>query len=468
MKPAINLVLVGLILLSACSSDDPSIRRSLHQRTFALDSLGQQILSKGNVLGFSVSIDSAGKTLYNGNFGFIDADKTKPVDGQSRFDIASVSKMVGASVIMALIERGLLSLDQTLDELLPEFPEQEIAKKIKLRYLLSHTSGLLDNTLIVDSIFFQTGIPPERPDFLSFFEGKELLFEPGTKYQYCNAAYVFLAFIAENATKMEWQDIIDTYINEPAGLDFQLIKYAVDLPVTSPIFNRAEGGLFQPIPTWVYVMGDGGLTATTETLSKFPRVLAYGKILSDTSFREMVLPGSLTDGTRSGYGFGVRNGSFLGHHIIGHTGGWQSTYAVMAYLPELDLTFAGLMNTDGTPENINHRVLEFMQVYFKKDVPDYAENHQEYEHPEKLVGSYHGYGEEFDNEGATVIIKLGDQGELLYCLEGECDPLYYLGDDRFWMEKYPMDYLEFQVDSTVRAIREYYYGIFQVLLNGVN
>lgn len=454
-----------LISFSACNSGTEENQKSSESRlTSVFDSLGQAILDEGKVLGFSISIDSAGKTIYNGNFGFIDAEKTKPVTRETRFDIASVSKFIGVSVIMKLAEEGKLNLDQTMDELLPEFPEPEQAKRITLRHLISHTSGLQDYALEIDSVFNQTGIVPEKQDFLNFFRGKDLLFEPGTNYQYCNSGFMIMAFIAQNVTDQTWQQLLDTIINPSPELDFQLIKYATDLPQTSPIFDLEEGN-FKKVPTWVYVIGDGGLTATSEVLSKFPSIGSTEGMLERASFLEMITPKMLHDKTYTGYGFGVRNGSFLGEPMFGHTGGWKSTYAIMSHFPERNLTFAGLMNTDGTSTEMTSIFASYITLLLDKPFPEYTGTGFPIANPTRFAGEYYGYDKEFDNKGSTVTVKLTEDNRLLYCLDESCEPLVHLGENKFWMAAYPYDFIEFQSSEKgdITALREYYYGFFQVL-----
>lgn len=454
--------LLILVFSMACVSKNGRNQRTLNAEVSAiLDSIGQAVIQRGNILGFSISIDSAGQTIYNGTYGYIDSGKTKPVEVETRFDIASVSKLIGVSVIMKLIDQRKLELDQTLDELLPDFPEIEQARVIKLSHLISNTSGLPDYALQIDSIFRQTDRIPSKQDFLDFFRNKELFFQPGSNYQYCNSGFMMMAFIAENVTKKSWQQLVNEVINTPTGLDFQLIKFASDLPEMSPIFDLVEDE-FKRVPTWVYVLGDGGLTATAEVLSKFPS--HWTSIIQQNSFEEMITPKSLDDYIKTGYGFGVRRGEFLGEPMIGHTGGWKSTYAIMAHFPARNLTFAGLMNTDDTPASMGHIFCEFMLAYLDMPLPDNTKGAYRYEEPEQLTGMYHGYGEEFDNKGTSVNIKL-DDGQLFYCVDGSCNPLYYIDGNKFWLEKYPFDIIEFQTNEKghALALREYYYGFFQVL-----
>ena len=97
-----------------------------------LDSTGLAILDDNEVVGFSVAIMQGSDTVYNRGFGSTDIQGRNPVTNDTRFLMASVSKLVGATLTLKLVEELRLSLDQTLDELLPNFPNPEQAKLITL------------------------------------------------------------------------------------------------------------------------------------------------------------------------------------------------------------------------------------------------------------------------------------------------------------------------------------------------
>ncbi|MEM7485879.1 MAG: serine hydrolase domain-containing protein [Bacteroidota bacterium] len=453
-----------VICCLCCFSTFAQIATPLSPNDKALDSIGARILNEDTILGFSVTIASGNRIVYNKGFGYIDVDKTKPITNKTRFDIASISKLIGVNIIMKLVEQNKLNLDSTLDMLMPEFPEKELARKIQLRHLLSHTSGLYDYALEIDNVFKATGVLPKKEDFLAFFKGKQLLFTPGDNYQYCDSGFMLMAYIAENATGKDWQQLIDTYINKPDQQNFQLIEFAAEWPETSPINDFVMDG-FKTVPTWTYVIGDGGLTATSAMLALFPSFWTKGKIITPSSYDEMIVPKQLNDGTTIGYGLGVRNGEFLGERIIGHTGGWKNTFAIMAHFPEREITFVGLMNTDDSPTSVNTIFSKYMAEVLKKSRPDYTTNAIIISNGHEYSGTYHGWDVQYNNEGTKITIQQKEEGQLFYCLKGSCEKLFPMGDNRFWLKNYPYDFIEFQMNDQGQAlaIREYYYGFFQVL-----
>lgn len=84
-----------------------------------IDSIGQRYLDDGGVMGMTIAVAKKGKVLYNQGFGFIDPLRSQPVSKDVFFEMGSISKLLGATVIMKLVEEGRLSLESSLHELLP-------------------------------------------------------------------------------------------------------------------------------------------------------------------------------------------------------------------------------------------------------------------------------------------------------------------------------------------------------------
>ena len=461
-------LLIPLILSIAivqCESQKTDPGKSLssdNDLTTKLDSIGNDFIDQGQVMGISVAIMQGQDTLYNNGFGVTYLEGTKPVTNQTKFKIASISKLIGSTLVMKLAEEGKLSLDQTLHELLPDFPNREQAQKITLRHMLSHTSGLQDYASVIDSVYLETGVDPTKEDYYHFFKEHPLHFEPGSNYSYSNSGFVLMAMIVERITGRSFQQEIDRVINSPAGLNLKLVKEAVDDPKMSD-YVELKDSVFHPFPIWPWIKGDGGLTTTSIELAQFPRQWSSGKIISEASFLEMTEPMILSDGVQTGYGIGVRNGEFYGEKIIGHTGGHKSVYAIMVYFPERDLTFVAFTNTDNTPTSVRQVFAEFARTILGKDKPDFKKEEVDNDHLSIYPGTYGAHDEKI-KEAITIELN-PDENRLYYCLSEECEPMYYLGNHKFWMERWPYDHVVFHVTKTgeTLVIKEYFTGYYAVL-----
>ncbi|MEQ8416426.1 MAG: serine hydrolase domain-containing protein [Imperialibacter sp.] len=464
MEP--NRIFIPLLLtliLGACSKQKERANTSYAHIEQRIDSVAKDFIDGGKVKGLSIAVLSNGKTIYNKGFGFMDSSEVKPVTNQSVFLMASISKLIGSVVVMKLVEEGRLNLDQTLYELLPDFPNEKQAKKISLRSMLSHTSGLQDYASEIDTLFIKTGIAPSKEDFYNFFRERDLLFEPGEDYSYCNSGFLLMSMIIERITGNTYQSEIDRVVNLPAGLNLKLIAETVDNPNTSNYFELTNSGL-EPRPHWTWIKGDGGLTTTSLDLAHFPSKWNSGSIISHESVKEMIKPTILNDGVETGYGLGVRSGIFAGLKMIGHTGGNKTLLSKMVYFPEKDITIVVFVNTDNTSSNARSVFGEVALTILDEDVPDYSEDEIIGEHLKIYEGVYDYKGYKFDTNISIMLNP--EDSHLYYCSsETECEKMYNLGNGEFWIEKWPLDKIVFDITDTgeVRALREYYIGYYVML-----
>lgn len=460
-----KLSLAGLLILVILSCKDDRSTEHKQKSTplsHKLDSIGQTFIDSRQILGLSVAIMQGTDTLYNKGFGYTDAERTQPVTNETRFLMASVSKLIGSTLVMKLVDEDKLSLDQTLDELLPDFPNPKQARKITLRNLLSHTSGLQEYATEIDSAYVKTRIDPKKEDVYDFLKNRKLLFEPGDDWSYCNTGFYLMGLIVEKITAQPFQNEIDRVINEPTGMDLMLIAEATNDPNMSSYWELKDT-TFIPYPHWTWIKGDGGLTATSMMLAHFPRLWANGKIISPRAFETMIRPIILNNGIETGYGIGVRNGEFLGDKIIGHTGGNKSTYSIMVYFPEKDLTFVCFINTDNSPTSIRNIFAHFANAVLEKKTPDYRDQEVSTTNLSVYEGTYRNFDQKMEN---VASIKLNEaDSHLYYCLKNDCVKMYSLGQHKFWMEEWPYDLIGFHLDENDECIglKEYYTGYYSVL-----
>lgn len=455
--------LIGVVTCKSTSEDTSAVNDAPLAK---LDSLGQSIIEGGGVAGFSVAIIKGVDTVYNRGFGFVDTTRTQVVTNKTRFKIASISKLIGSTLVMKLVEEEKLSLNQTLLELLPDFPNPEQAKKITLAYMISHTSGLPEYATEIDSMYVRTGKNPTKKDFYTFFATNDLLFEPGTNYSYCNSGFLLMGLIVERITQQSLQQEFYRVINEPGGMNLKLIAEARSLPEMSPYWEK-KGSSFIPYPHWPWIRGDGGLTATSIMLAQFPKQWSSGIFIDSVSYQRMITPRILIDGLQTGYGLGVRNGEFFGEKIIGHTGGHKSTYAIMVYFPERDLTFVVFTNTDNSPSNSRNIFGQFAAEYLGYSITPNSFKKQILKNPNDYAGDYAGIDSKI---GGTIQIKPSKDQNLLYCIEDTCYPMTYLGNHKFWIAQWPYDYITFEVDDSGKAlaIKEYFTGFYVMLRKRAN
>jgi CubicO group peptidase (beta-lactamase class C family) len=244
---------------------------------------------------------------------------------------------------MQLVERGRLSLEDTLGALLPNMPVAW--RKATLRQLLNHTSGIPSYTDLGPR-WFSRMREDMVPDSLLAFTAKDTVnFAPGSKWRYDNTGYVLLGMILDRTTGAKYPQYLDDHFFKPLGLGSTM--YCSTEPI---IKHRAQGygrqgkqlvnaaylGMSQPYSA-------GALCSTVGDLVKWTRALHSGAVVSPASFVQMTTPTG--PAAARGYGFGLGVDSVGGHRRIGHGGGINGFLSHAAYYPGDSLTVVVFANT---------------------------------------------------------------------------------------------------------------------------
>lgn len=453
-------ILLSILLLTACKERKQTISAQNPDLEYRIDSIGAKFVNNGQVMGFSIAIVKKDSVLYNNSFGYVDSLQQIPVTNNHYFLMASISKLVGSTIVMKLVEEGTLDLDDSLSFLLPDYPNQAQGEKIKLRHLISMTSGLKEYASTIDSVYVATGKSPTKDDYYEFFSGNELEFEPGSHYKYVNSGFVLMAMIVERATKKSFQSNIDRIINKPTGFDIQLISKRMKSPLMSRHFQLNDGKISRR-KHWPWIKGDGGMTNTALQLARFPNQWMNGSIISQNSFKLMSSMTYLSSGYYSEYGFGVKNGDFEGEPMFGHSGGDATTYSMMFHFPRISTTIVTMVNTNRTPANARQMFSEVALIALEKKKPDYAKNEVIEGNLTDFVGGYLTPGDSADR--TAYIVQDKESKGLYYTFDKNPkngERMYNLGNGVFWIEKWPYDRLRFERDSAynVVALKEFYGG----------
>jgi CubicO group peptidase (beta-lactamase class C family) len=187
-----------------------------------LQEIGSYLTRMGDADLFSgaVVIARDGKPVFAQAYGYADREKKIPNTVDTPFLLASMTKPFTGLAIGQLVEQGKLSYDDSLAKFLPNFPDAESAKKIKIKHLLSHTSGLgnplgtkIGESVRSDALDRQTSVKT----LVDTFERKRPEFEPGTKWSYSNTGFVLLGRIIEIVTGEDYFEYMAKNVFAPAG-----------------------------------------------------------------------------------------------------------------------------------------------------------------------------------------------------------------------------------------------------------
>src|SRR5262249_17725764 len=128
------------------------------------------------------------------------------------------------------------AFDDVIAKHIPDYPNKDLASKVTIRHLLTHTGGTGD---IFSPEFTKNRLNlREHSDYINLFGSRALLFPPGSRYQYSNYGFVLLGRIMEIVSGMSYYDYVRSHVYEPAGM-----KSTDSLPETVDIPNRSTGYL---------------------------------------------------------------------------------------------------------------------------------------------------------------------------------------------------------------------------------
>lgn len=153
----------------------------------------------------------------------------------TKFNIASITKMFTAVAALQLYEQGKIDLDEPIEKYLPNYPNEIVRNSVTVHQLLTHTSGL-NNFYVSDSDKLKNSDYEQISDFIPLFAKDTLLSKPGTKYDYSGTGFVVLGLIIEKVSGENYYDYIRNNILKPVGM-----SSTSEIQVDSIIKNKASG-----------------------------------------------------------------------------------------------------------------------------------------------------------------------------------------------------------------------------------
>ena len=261
-------------------------------------------------------------------FGFRNVDANQPMESDTRFRMASHSKLFTASAIMQLREQGRLRLDDPVSEYLPWFRVQSAEPDdppITIEHLLTHSSGLPREA----GSHWTDWEFPTREELRELIPKRQAPFSPETRWKYSNLAYTIAGMIVEVVSGETWAEYLQNNIFDPLGMSASSVDRDVASLATG-YGRRMPDGSRQVIP-FVDARGMAaatGLTSTVEDMAKFvsaqfrkgPR--GGDRILSTASLREMHRVRMLESTWTRGQGIGFAVSRVDDKLYVGHGGGY--------------------------------------------------------------------------------------------------------------------------------------------------
>ncbi len=355
----IALVLVGCAggrSTSHPGNDMPSGQAEAGSKAAAIDAILARY-SRPDVPGASVLVLHGGAPVYEKAFGSADLEAHTAATAHTDYRLASLTKAFTAMSIMLLVKDGKLNYDDRVVDVLPGIPEY--ARDIRIRNLLTHTSGIVDyEDFVPDSQTTQLN----DDDVLRLMHRTDSLnFAPGSAYHYSNSAYVLLGLIVQHVSGIPFPKFLHDRIFAPLHMDSTVayVKGTSTVPQRAYGYTADSSGHFTRTDqsSTSATLGDGGIYTSVTDMAKWSDALDHATLVDSATMHRAWSPTMLTTGKESGYGYGwfvaTVNGELqLRHH--GESTGF--TNAILKY-PARKLTIIVLTNrTGGDPWDTADRI----------------------------------------------------------------------------------------------------------------
>lgn len=295
----------------------------------------------------TVMVTKNGKAIFSGAYGFADREKKIENDLGTDFRIGSMNKMFTAVSALQLIQAGKLRLNGTVGEYLPDYPNKDLASKVTIHQLLTHTGGTGD--------FFGPEFDKHRlelqtlQDYVKLYGQRGLEFEPGSKWDYSNYGFLLLGVIIQRVSGQDYYEYVRQHVYAPAGM-----TSTDSLPEEQAVAKRSVGYMKEPgSKTWkpnadtlpYRGTSAGGGYSTVEDLQRFADAVKKHKLL-DARNTDLLTTGKVDTGGGDKYAYGFMDRTSAGVRSYGHGGGAPGMNGELAIYPQSGYVVAVLANVD--------------------------------------------------------------------------------------------------------------------------
>ncbi len=275
-------------------------------------------------------------------------DGSGVADIEASYEIGSISKHITAVALLQLWERGQANLDAPVSTYLDDLPEAW--RPVTLRQLLTHTGGVPDYEEAGGYGVYETSPTPAQ--VYAIVADRPLDFEPGTRWSYSNTGYFLLSQVVQRVSGEHFGDYLRAHVFEPLGMQHTFMGgYAPQnvalaqgcKPGETP--DAARIGV-RPI-TEASTFGAGGISSTLADWALWDDALHDGRVLSSRAMELLFTTQRLSDGSDTGYAFGMFRNEYRGLPRLTHSGQTQGFSANYEHFPDRDVSMVLFANTYG-------------------------------------------------------------------------------------------------------------------------
>lgn len=311
----------------------------------ALDEKASELAAKDEFSG-SVLVAVNGDVRLEKAYGKADRDRNQPNTIDTRFRIGSMNKMFTATAILQLVGQGKIDLSAPVGKYLKGYLNADVANKVTVRHLLTHTGGTGD--IFTPEYEKRRREIRDTKDYIGLYGSRGLEFEPGSDWAYSNYGFILLGAIVESVSGVSYYDYVRKHIFEPAGM-----KSTDSLP-ESEIATKVSKGYIRGENGWtgnaerlpVRGTSAGGGYSTVRDLHRFAEALLAGKLVKPELVEQMTSKQAADSRMPpgAGYGFGMMVSG--NPRRFGHGGGAPGMNGELRIHPDSKTIVVVLANID--------------------------------------------------------------------------------------------------------------------------
>lgn len=368
LNTRIVIILLSIIIsiqVLACQTNTKNTSHAYEKGEKHIDSLMNYIMKEHGLVGLAISVNYKNRISYDKAFGYKNLEKKELVKpGSTKFQIASITKLITGLTFLKLIEKGNLKLNDPVHKYIPAF-NGELKDKVTLRMLINHTAGIRsyrenerDSTFLSRHYDFAL-------DATEIFMKDDLISKPGAEFNYSSYSFNLLAAVMEIASNKPYEQLVKESVLDPLKLNnttFDDKRFPNTLRAESYSFyeGRNISSTLNIVPSYYdysYNKGGGNIVSTTHDMILLGKALLEPGFLSENSYKMFYTSGTTNAGELTNIGYGA----FIypdgeGRKRIYITGAIFGNQASLYVYPGNCLIIAITSNTWGKGENKNEVV----------------------------------------------------------------------------------------------------------------
>jgi CubicO group peptidase (beta-lactamase class C family) len=300
----------------------------------------------------AILLAQGGRVLFQKAYGLADRALRKPNTLDTQFRFGSMGKMFTAVAIMQLVEKGKIDLQAPIGRYLTDYPNQDVATKVTVSHLLSHTGGT--GNIFGPEFDRRKASLRSTKDYVDLYGARAPEFAPGSREAYSNYGFILLGRIVEQVSGLGYDDYIQRNIFTPAGMASTGNRPESEVLSHRAVSYMGSGAKLKSAEDTLPLNGTaaGGGYATVGDFNRFVAGLTFHRLLRRETLRKLIDGGvTMANGKFAGFDFGETVPD--AGRFIGHGGGAPGMSGQLQHFLESDVTVIVLANRDpGTAESI--------------------------------------------------------------------------------------------------------------------